>query len=196
MQPRGEHESTRGDELGDIREGGICSKDGKESGHVHFMWCVGYTGARGDTWSFGPPSRTPLLILAFLSMVVNVPSTVWCRCGPGRLHSGAAASRAMSQCVMEPWDPKWSTDVSGRGEAGCTPHPFLCEGILGHVYICCYVRQASISPSEDAEPSAGDKYSRGRLVLCSSVLSHCHSPPRRLDPTLASFCSLTLGVTP
>lgn len=92
-------------------------------------------------------------------------------------------------------DSKQSVDISKRKEVGYTPQPSLRGGTFGHFYIHCYVRWAQ-HLCEGAELSVGDKYSRGYQALCRFGLSCCTLASGRLDSTLASFYSLTLGITP
>lgn len=54
----------------------------------------------------------------------------------------------------------------------------------------------SASVCEGAELSVGNEYLRGCQVLCRFGLSLGPLTSGCLDPTLASFCSLTLVITP
>lgn len=84
--------------------------------------------------------------------------------------------------VMEPWTPSRMSVFLGKEK-------------WRHFHTCC-CEMDSAPVCEGAELSVGSAHLRGCQVLCSFGLSLGPLASGRLDPTFASFYSLTLVITP
>lgn len=161
---------------------------GRNCHHLHFTWGVDYARPSGDTWSSGQHSWTPLPVPAFLSIVASVPTTQYW--SVVRMWARQSVQWGDVPVCHGAMDSKQNVNVSGRKKVGCTSLPawrhfYTLLHEMGSAFLC-----------EDAELSMGNEYLRGCQVLCRFGLSLGPLASGRLDPTLASFCSLTLVITP